>query len=139
MTKLSQVLLAGCAAIAVPQAAPHAAPHAATAQPSVVDLDTALRCSAAFGIVAQQQASSAGPALTDYPPLNQRGREFFVQTAARLMDARQLGRPAVQQRFIAEVAKLRSETSAAADPAASFKAIMTPCLAVLDLTVPPRR
>lgn len=135
MTKLSQVLLAGCAAIAVPQAAP----HAATAQPSVVDLDTALRCSAAFGIVAQEQASGVGSARTDYPPLNQRGREFFVQTAARLMDAQQLDRPAVQLRLHAEVAKIQSEVSAAADPAVRFKAIMTPCLAVLDLTVPPRR
>ncbi len=131
MIKLSQVLLVGFAAIAVP--------HVAAAQPSVVDLDTALRCSAAFGIVAQEQASGAGSTRTDYPPLNQRGREFFVQTAARLMDVEQLGRPAVQLRLHAEVAKIKSEVSAAADPAARFKAIMTPCLSILDLTVPPRR
>jgi hypothetical protein len=131
MTKLSQILLAGAA---VPMFT-----SAATAQPSVVDLDTALRCSAAFGIAAAEQARGVGTARTDYPALNQRGREFFVQTGARLMDAQKLDRPAVQQRLQAEVAKLQTEISSAADPAARFKAIMTPCLAVLDLTVPLRR
>ena len=131
MIKLSQILLAGGAALSFTSPA--------TAQPNVVDLDTALRCSAAFGIAASEQARGVGTARTDYPALDQRGREFFVQTGARLMDAQKLDRPALQQRLQAEVAKLQSEVAGATDPAASFKAIMTPCLAVLDLTVPQRR
>jgi hypothetical protein len=131
MIKLSQILLTGGAALGLTSAA--------AAQPNVVDLETALRCSAAFGIAASEQARGVGTARTDYPALDQRGREFFVQTGARLMDAQKLDRPALQRRLQAEVAKLQTEVAAAADPAARFKAIMTPCLAVLDLTVPLRR
>ncbi len=113
MIKLSQMLLAGGAALSFTSSA--------TAQPNVVDLDTALRCSAAFGIVASEQARGVGTARTDYPALNQRGREFFVQTGARLMDAQKLDRPAMQQRLLAEVAKLQSEVAAASRPGGQFQ------------------
>ena len=110
---------------------------AALAQPAVVDLDTAVRCSAAFGIVAAEQARGTAGAKA-YPPLAQRGREFFVQTGARLMDEQKLTRPQVQERMKAEVEGLQQRAAASADPAATMRGVMTPCLALLDATLPAR-
>lgn len=107
------------------------------AQPAVVDLDTAVRCSAAFGIVAADQARG-GPSAQDYPAIGARGREFFVQTGARLMDEQKLTRDKVQARMRAEVAKLQAETAASSDRRAAMRRIMTPCLSLLDATVPAR-
>ena len=50
-----------------------------------------LRCSAAFAIVADQQARGLASAGA-YPPMAQRGREFFVRSSARLMDELHLPR-----------------------------------------------
>lgn len=44
-----------------------------------------LRCSAAFAIEAHRQAQGDAKALA-YPPLAKRGREFFVQSTAQVMD-----------------------------------------------------
>ncbi len=110
---------------------------AALAQPAVVDLDTAVRCSAAFGIVAAEQARGNAQARA-YPPLAQRGREFFVQTGARLMDEQKLTRPQVQARMKAEVEGLQRQAAASADPAAAMRGVMTPCLTLLDATLPAR-
>ena len=110
---------------------------AALAQPAVVDLDTAVRCSAAFGIVAAEQARGTTVARV-YPPMAQRGREFFVQTGARLMDEQKLTRPQVQARMKAEVEGLQRQAAASADPAATMRGVMTPCLALLDATLPVR-
>ena len=109
---------------------------AAQTQSPVVDLDTALRCSALFGIIAAEQQRGVASSLADYPPLGQRGREFFVQTGARLMDAQKLTRDQAQQRFKSEVEKLQAEVIAAADPGARARTIAAPCLALLDATVP---
>lgn len=108
---------------------------AALAQSTVVDLDTAVRCSAAFGITAADQQRGLASAK-QYPPLALRGREFFVQTGARLMDQQKLSREQVQARMRAEVGKLQRETAAASEPGTAFKAVMTPCLSLLDLTIP---
>lgn len=110
-----------------------------SAQEGVVDLGTALRCSAAFGIVANEQQRGIAASLRDYPPLGTRGREFFVQTGARLMDEQKLTREQVQARFKAEVEKLQGEAIASPDPASTVRAIMVPCLTLLDATVPPTR
>ena len=107
-----------------------------TPQAPVVDLAQALRCSAAFGIVAEEQKRGIASARA-YPPLAVRGREFFVQTGARLMDEEQLSRPQMQARFKAEVEKLQNEAMATGDPAATVRAIMVPCIALLDAAVPP--
>lgn len=112
---------------------------AADAQQPLVNLDTALRCSAAFGIVAAEQQREVAAAQRDYPPLALRGREFFVQTGARLMDEQALDRAQVQQRLQSEVRKLQAEISAAPDPAAQTRAVMLPCLTLLDAALPPRR
>lgn len=109
------------------------------AQEGLVDLSTALRCSAAFGIIAAEQQRGVASAKADYPPLSQRGREFFVQTGARLMDEQKLTREQVQQRFRAEIAKLQDAAMASPDPAEFVRGVMAPCLTLLDATVPPSR
>lgn len=114
-----------------------AAPVAA--QDGVVDLATAVRCSAAFRIVAAEQQRGVASAKADYPPLGERGREFFVQTAARLMDEQKLDRPQLEARFRAEIVKLQNEAITSPDPAATVRRIMIPCLTLLDVTVPPSR
>lgn len=108
----------------------------AQAQVPVADLATSLRCAAAFGIVANEQQRGIGPALADYPPLGLRGREFFVQIGARLMDEQRLDRAAMQARFKAEVEALQTQTLASPDPRAAVAAIMAPCLKLLDATIP---
>lgn len=109
----------------------------AATQAPVVDSATAMRCSAAFGIVASEQARGIASAKA-YPELGQRGREFFVQAGARLMDEEQLSREQMQARLKAEVDKLQAESIASSDPAGTMRAIMTPCLELLDATVPVR-
>jgi hypothetical protein len=108
----------------------------AQSQGPVVDLDTALRCSALFGIIASEQQRGVASSLADYPPLARRGREFFVQTWARLMDEQQLTREQAQQRYRSEVAKLQAEVVAAPDPGIRTRAIAGPCLTLLDATLP---
>jgi hypothetical protein len=108
----------------------------AATQAPLVDSATAMRCSAAFGIIANEQARGIDSAKA-YPELGQRGREFFVQAAARLMDEEKLTREQLRARFKTEVEKLQNESIASSDPAATLRGIITPCLALLDAAVPP--
>lgn len=129
-----RILLMLAAAFLPLSAAAVAAPVPALAG-SVPALDAAVRCSAAFGIVAGQQRRGVPDALR-YPPLGQRGREFFVLTGARLMDAEHLTRDAMQARIGAEVERLQAETARAPDPAAALASVMDPCLKLLDAALP---
>jgi hypothetical protein len=108
----------------------------AAADAPVLDSATALRCSAAFAIVANEQARGIASARA-WPELGPRGREFFVQAGGRLMDEEKLSRAQMQARFKAEVERLQAEAIAAPDPAAAMRAVMVPCLALLDAAVPP--
>lgn len=104
----------------------------ALGQEVVVSLETAAQCSAAFGVVAAAQERGAGTARTDYPPLAARGREFFVQTAARMMDEQGLTREEVRARLQQEVSKLQPMASNA-----EFRQqVMVPCLSLLDAAIP---
>mgnify|MGYP000222769124 CR=1 FL=1 len=116
---LSLLALPLLALLAVPLSAQAAAPKLPP------ELQTGLRCAALFSIVAADQARQGGD---DWPPLAQRGREFFVQVSARAMDAGKLDRPALQALLRAEVTSLRSGNSRAA--------LKTPCLAMLDANLP---
>ena len=127
------LLTAAAFAIAAASTAAVAAPSSPPAP--VIDLQTGLQCSAAFAIVAAEQDRGVASALA-WPRLKERGREFFVHVGALLMDAEHLDRPATQARFKAEVERLQAETMAAPDPAARVAAILTPCLVLLDATVP---
>jgi hypothetical protein len=73
---------------------------------------TALRCAAAFAIVADGQARGDEDALS-YPAMGERGREFFVRTSARVIDNTGMDRAAVAAMLQKEALALRSngETS----------------------------
>ena len=91
-----------------------------------IEQQTALRCSAAFAVVAQGQANGNAAAQA-YPDLSQRGREYMVRNMARLMDQASLDRTGVSRLLSAQVQQLWDEEDAIA-------AIMPPCLSLLDAT-----
>lgn len=117
---LAPILAAAPAAAQAPAAAP---PRALTA-----DEHAALRCAAAFAIISGDQARGEA-AARQFPPLAARGREFFVITAARLMDDAGLDEAAIKAAAQAEAAGLRQGGAAP---------IMPFCLTLLDAQVPPR-
>ena len=82
-----------------------------------------LRCSAAFALVARWQ--DAGDASAQkYPPLKQRGSEFFVRASARVMDEAKLDRAAIGEALKAEAQALLQ--------GGTLAAIMPVCLSALD-------
>lgn len=107
----------------------------AAAQETVADLDTSVRCAAAFGLVAGLQEQGDADALT-YPPLGARGREFFVQVGARLIDERGLSHEELSVFFIDRLTALIEQAQAAPDPAAELRSVVQPCLVLLDATIP---
>jgi hypothetical protein len=82
-----------------------------------------LRCSAAFALVAYRQGTGDAEA-SRYPPLKERGSEFFVRASARVMDEAGLDRAAIS-------AALQAEAHALAQDEA-LEAVMPACLSVLD-------
>lgn len=64
-----------------------------------------LRCSAAFALVANRQQAGEAWAL-DYPPLAERGQEFFVRGTARLADETGVEVPAFAPLLRAEAVSL---------------------------------
>lgn len=90
-----------------------------------------LRCSAAFAIVASEQQRGA-PGAAAWPPLGERGREYFVRASARLMDELGLGREEVAGLLSDEVAGLQLAAAEAADPATHVDGVMRPCLTALE-------
>lgn len=105
-------------------------------EPSLtLEHQTALRCSAMFAIVAADQSRGAKWALA-YPPLQLRGREYFVRTGVRLLDDSGLNRTEVQALFQREAATLRSDMARTGDPAAVLAGTMPLCLELLETTMP---
>ena len=82
-----------------------------------------LRCAAAFAIVSHGQASGNEDAL-EYPPLAERGREFFVRAGARLMDELGLDQEGIQALVSAEAQRLWDEDAIAE--------VMPACMMLLD-------
>jgi hypothetical protein len=89
-----------------------------------------LRCSAAFAIVASEQQRGVASAAA-YPPLAERGREYFVRASVRLMDDLKLSRDQVEASLRSEVQGLQKTSGEAADPAAYLDSVMQPCLSAL--------
>ena len=89
------------------------------------ELQAAVRCAAVFSIVAAEQARHGAG---DWPPLDQRGREFFVRVSAQAMDVGRLDRQALQGLMQAEAAQLRNARDRAA--------LKVPCLTMLDANLP---
>jgi hypothetical protein len=119
------------ALLSVPLAAPAHAQlsHAqlSNAQPAAamtLEQQMLLRCSAAFALVAGEQQRSA-PGAQASSPLGERGREFFVRSAARLMDELKLTRGQVE-------ARLRQEAQALSARPARLAEVMPPCLSALE-------
>ena len=101
------------------------------ARPMSLEQQMLLRCSAVFAVVASEQARGA-PSSNAYPPLGERGREFFVRSGARLMDELGLSREGLAARLTAEVELLQRNAAAADNPAAYVDSVMQPCLAYLQ-------
>ena len=110
-----------------------AAPAAAQEPPPQFTLEhhLLLRCSAAFAIVAGEQERGVARALA-YPPLGERGREYFARTGAKLMDDLKLSREQAAASLLAEVEGQQKASQEAADPDAYIDALMRPCLAALE-------
>lgn len=90
-----------------------------------------LRCGAMFAIVADEQRRGVAEAL-DFPPLGERGREYFVRTGALLMDAHDLSRDQIDELARAEVQSLQAQSMQAPNPDAFVQSVMEPCLLALD-------
>ncbi|MXP26196.1 hypothetical protein GRI39_09125 [Altererythrobacter indicus] len=86
---------------------------------------TLMRCSAAFAMVSSQQDDNDADAK-NYPPLNERGREYFVRAMAEVMDHTGLDRAGI-------VDLLRAQMVELAKPGKLDEA-MPPCLLSLEST-----
>lgn len=106
-------------ALTLAQAAPAPEPPRLTLQQA-----SALRCSVAFGLVHKEQKAGVA-AAGRYPPMAERGQEFFVRTTARLMDELGAGREAI-------MALVMRETSALQASPARLDEIMPACLMMLE-------
>ncbi|MEO6040922.1 MAG: hypothetical protein ABIP41_03400 [Croceibacterium sp.] len=118
--------------IAVAAAVLVASPAAAqTPAPLTLEQTMLLRCSAAFaiGAAAQQRGDLAS---AGYPPLAQRGREYFVRASARLMDELKLTREEIAARLRGEVAAQQQAAAGVASPKAYADSVMQPCLVALE-------
>jgi len=92
--------------------------------PMTLEQQMLLRCSAAFALSAGEQQRGA-PGAQAFPALGERGREFFVRSAARLMDELKLTREQVEGR-------LREEARTLAAAPARLAEVMPPCLSALE-------
>lgn len=82
-----------------------------------------LRCSAAFALVAYRQ-ETGDASVQQYPPLKERGSEYFVRASARVMDEAGLDREAISAVLQTEAqGLLRGGT---------LTAIMPVCLSALE-------
>lgn len=100
-----------------------ALPVAAAPRALTMDERMALRCGAAFAMVANGQAKG-DPAMSGYPPLAVRGREFFVRLSAQLMDAAGLDEAGLKAAAEGEALALRRQRG--------LEGTMPFCLRVLD-------
>jgi hypothetical protein len=128
MKAISILIAPALAALAVPafaQDAPPPVPQAAPVAEPELDLEQtmAMRCSIAFALVADMQVAEeeAGSA---YPPMEERGREYFVRTMARLMDETRLDRDELRVVLDREVGEVRA--------GGMVEEIMPACMVALD-------
>lgn len=100
-----KIITASLALLIMPALASAQPMPAPATKPISLESRTALRCSAAFALVADGQARADKDALA-YPALGERGREFFVRTSARIMDDTGMDRDAVAAALMAEAQRL---------------------------------
>src|SRR5688572_11892797 len=107
-------------------------PAAAQERPSLtLEHRMLLRCSAAFAIVAGEQQRGVASALA-YPPLAERGREYFARAGARLMDELQLSREQAEAQMRTEAQAIQKAANEAPDRAAYIDTLVRPCVSALD-------
>lgn len=99
------------------------APAAEALDPLPADQQGAIRCSAAFALIAERQRQGDEAALA-YPPLGERGREFFVRSSAQVMDQSELDRAAITARLRSQAENIVAE--------GTLDQIMPPCLLMLE-------
>lgn len=116
-------------ALLLAQSAAPQAPDAPATSPEALDLSAeqsaSLRCGVAFGIVAGGQEAGDERALA-FPPMEPRGKEFFVRTLARLMDEKNLTREQVFALAMGQMAELGD------GGIESVTEMMPACLMMLD-------
>ncbi|WOE75666.1 hypothetical protein [Alterisphingorhabdus coralli] len=103
--------------------------------PLTLEQKTDVRCAAAFATIAVQQQRGV-PSSASYPSMEPRGREFFVDVGARLIEETGRSREQVQALFTAEAEVFQKAARDKDDPNSAVDAIMTPCLFRLDAEVP---
>jgi len=128
---MNRLLLAGALAACLPAVAASAESEAAPPPALTLEQKTLLRCSGAFAIIAHEQAQGVQSALA-WPALGERGREYFVQSAAQLMDELGLTEQQVDDLLRQEAKRLQDESAQAVDPQAFVNGLMQPCLMLLD-------
>jgi|SRR5690606_24663265 len=114
------------AASAIPAAAQDDAWAAPLPEPALdLQQTMAMRCSIAFALVAdwQEAGEAAGEA---YPPIEDRGREYFVRTMVRLMDETGLTRDQLRAVLDREIEQVRGGDMT--------DEIMPACLVALDVS-----
>lgn len=113
--------LAACIAMAPPAAvAQQPSPPSSSLS---LEQQTLLRCSAAFAIGARRQAEGDPQAL-GWPPLAERGSEYFVRASAKVMDEAGLTREAIIQALSGEARALGE--------AGALERVMPACLLSLE-------
>lgn len=120
----SALLVLAAPAVAQESAPPPAFDEAPMAGPELdLQQTMAMRCSIAFALVADWQAAgeAAGEA---YPPIEDRGREYFVRTMARLMDETGMDRDQLRVVLDREVGEVQA--------GGMTDEIMPACLVALD-------
>lgn len=126
MILIHALALATLATFAVqPGAAPTPPAVTATLADLPIQQQTALRCAVAVAMATELQRSGKA-AVKGWPDLqaNNRGREFFVRSMARLMDDTGLSREALALRGRVEVGRLQE--------AGALDAVMPPCALLVD-------
>lgn len=109
-----------------------AAPACAADAPKLtLEQKTMLRCSAAFAIIANEQSRGIASAKA-YPPLAERGKEYFVRAGAKLIADHQLTHEQVEALYRTEIKRLQDESFTAKDPQKFVVSLMQPCLLSLD-------
>ena len=112
------------APLALIQAAPLIDPTMPdAAAPMSLEQQAALRCSAAFALVSAGQERGNEAALA-YPPLGERGKEFFVRSMAQVMDDTGMTREQVSRLVAQSAQELRDGNG--------IKDAMPACLLLLD-------
>lgn len=82
-----------------------------------------LRCSAAFALIAYRQ-EAGDTEVRQYPPLKERGSEFFVRASAQVMDETGLDRDGISQALEEEARVLLQ--------GGTLTAVMPVCLSALE-------